>query len=36
MALESSNDLKEIEAVLQTYFDGLYEGSTEKLGTRLP
>ena len=25
------NDLKEIETVLQTYFDGLYEGSTAKL-----
>ena len=27
-----ADDLKEIEAVLQTYFDGLYEGSTAKLG----
>ena len=27
-----ADDLKAIEAVLQTYFDGLYEGSTEKLG----
>ena len=26
-----ADDLKDIEAVLQTYFDGLYEGSTEKL-----
>lgn len=26
-----ANDLKEIEAVLQTYFDGLYEGDTAKL-----
>ncbi len=27
-----SDDLVAIEAVLQTYFDGLYEGSVEKLG----
>ena len=27
-----ADDLKAIEAVLQTYFDGLHEGSTEKLG----
>ena len=27
------DDLKAIEAVLQTYFDGLYEGSTDKLAT---
>jgi hypothetical protein len=27
-----TNDLAAIEAVLQTYFDGLYEGSVEKLG----
>ena len=26
-----SSDLTEIEAVLQTYFDGLYEGNTNKL-----
>lgn len=26
-----ADDLKDIEAVLQTYFDGLYEGSTDKL-----
>lgn len=26
-----TDDLKAIEAVLQTYFDGLYEGSTAKL-----
>ncbi|MSO91122.1 MAG: nuclear transport factor 2 family protein [Acetobacteraceae bacterium] len=26
-----ADDLKAIEEVLQTYFDGLYEGSTEKL-----
>ena len=27
-----TNDLAAIEAVLQTYFDGLHEGSVEKLG----
>ncbi len=27
-----SDDLAAIEAVLQTYFDGLYQGSVEKLG----
>jgi hypothetical protein len=27
-----TDDLAAIEAVLQTYFDGLYEGSVEKLG----
>ncbi|WP_428486536.1 nuclear transport factor 2 family protein [Rhodopila sp.] len=27
-----ANDLAAIEAVLRTYFDGLYEGSVEKLG----
>ena len=27
-----SNDLAAIEGVLQTYFDGLHEGSVEKLG----
>ncbi len=26
-----SDDIKAIEAVLQTYFDGLYEGDTSKL-----
>ncbi len=26
-----ADDLKQIEAVLQTYFDGLYEGDTAKL-----
>lgn len=26
-----ADDLKDIEAVLQTYFDGLYEGDTAKL-----
>ena len=28
-----SSDLAAIEAVLQTYFDGLYEGDTDKLGS---
>lgn len=27
-----SDDIKAIEAVLQTYFDGLYEGDAAKLG----
>ncbi len=27
-----SSDVAEIEKVLQVYFDGLYEGDTEKLG----
>lgn len=27
-----ADDLKAIEALLQTYFDGLYEGDVEKLG----
>jgi len=27
-----SDDIKQIEAVLQTYFDGLYEGDAGKLG----
>jgi hypothetical protein len=27
-----ASDLQEIEQTLQTYFDGLYEGDTEKLG----
>ena len=27
-----ATDLQEIEQVLQTYFDGLYEGDTAKLG----
>ena len=26
-----SSDLRDLEAVLQTYFDGLYEGDTSKL-----
>lgn len=29
----ASSDLAAIEAVLQTYFDGLYEGDTDKLGS---
>jgi hypothetical protein len=28
-----STDLKDIDQVLQTYFDGLHEGDTEKLGS---
>jgi len=28
----SASAIAEIEAVVQTYFDGLYEGDTEKLG----
>ena len=28
-----ANDLHDIEAVLQTYFDGLYEGNTTKLAS---
>lgn len=27
-----SNEIPAIEAVIQTYFDGLYEGDTKKLG----
>jgi hypothetical protein len=27
-----SSDVAEVEKVLQTYFDGLYEGDTKKLG----
>lgn len=27
-----SNDIPAIETVIQTYFDGLYEGDTKKLG----
>ncbi len=27
-----SSDLNDLEQALQTYFDGLYEGDTEKLG----
>ena len=27
-----SSDVAEVEKVLQTYFDGLYEGNTQKLG----
>ena len=26
------SDVAEVEKVLQTYFDGLYEGNTQKLG----
>ena len=26
------SDVAEVEKVLQTYFDGLYEGDTQKLG----
>ena len=29
----ASSDLAAIEAVLQTYFDGLYEGDTDKLAS---
>ena len=31
-----SSDVAEIEKVLQVYFDGLYEGDTEKLGAGVP